>query len=237
MKTVKQMHKYAKDNNKPLLSSYPAAFWEEYRDNTRRYDSLFERLYKTFVYYDQDDDATIEEVYDDFVYQVYNHLLVNDKKYSELFRINVIDDTNYSLTNNYDMTEIMARNTDNQSATTTGQRTDINDSRIGSQNIGTVNKVTGYNSNNENTSTSGTSSNGTREDITQFTKGQETDTSRELGNEQYTLTRKGNIGVMTATDMLDKHNKFWSIWDFYSMIFGDICKELLKLGGDEKWPY
>lgn len=232
MISVNQMAKYAKDNNLTLLSTYPSEFWAEYRTNSARYDSLFKRLYKSFCFYDQEDDAAVEDVYNDFIYQVYNHLLVYDKKYSELYRINVIDDTNYSLTNNYDMTEVMQKNTDAQSASINGQRTDINNMQTGSQNVGTVNKVSAFNSNNENTSTSGTSTNGSRQDISQFTKGQQTDTEHSTGTENYSLTRKGNIGVMTATDMLDKHNKFWSVWEFYTMIFGDICKNLLTLGGD-----
>lgn len=227
MYNVKQMYSVSKESQTPLLSNFSATFWNDYTANYQKYDKLFARLYSSFRYFMQTEYDTLQSVTSDFIDEVYNHLLINEKKYAELYRIEVIDDVKYSLTDNYDMTEIMQKSTDNQNTATNGQRTDINNLQVGSQNSGGVNKVTGWNSANENVDTSVTNQSGTRQDISQFTKGQETDTSHGTGSENYTLTRKGNIGVMTATDMIDKHKKFWTMWDFYAYIFNEICVELL----------
>ena len=50
------------------------------------------------------------------------------------------------------------------------------------------------------------------------------------GTENYTLTRKGNIGVTAATDVMQKHVDFWSKFNFYHYVFGVIAKELLTVG-------
>ena len=52
-------------------------------------------------------------------------------------------------------------------------------------------------------------------------------TNKENGTEEYTLTRKGNIGVQTGADILKRHYDFWRPYEFYSFIFGEIAKELL----------
>ena len=45
----------------------------------------------------------------------------------------------------------------------------------------------------------------------------------------YTLTRKGNIGVRTVTEILTQHKDMWSVWEFYTYIFKEICAELLLI--------
>ena len=81
---------------------------------------------------------------------------------------------------------------------------------------------------------------GSRQDSSSFTKGSQSDSSSNTKGQQiddlnrtytedYTLTREGNIGVQTATDMIDKHKKFWSLWAFYEYIFKEISKDLLLI--------
>lgn len=233
---VKELYAIAHTDNKPLLSNFGLNnpnihFWDDYRSNFAKYDALFKRLYNSFIYTMSDSELQgISQA--EFTDDVERTLMLHSKRYEELYRVNVVSDTDDPLTYNYDMTEKMDRSTNQNGAVTSGQRTDINLNEIGSQNIGTVNKVTGWNSGNENTSSSGTQTEGSRNDITQFTKGQETDTNVTAGSEEYTLTRKGNIGVQTAGDMMRIHKAFWSTWEFYQMIFDDICTELLAVGGD-----
>ena len=68
---------------------------------------------------------------------------------------------------------------------------------------------------------------GSRTDTVGFTKGSQIDTLDNTGTEKYTLTRKGNIGVQTATDMIDKHDTYWNKYRFYTTIFENISKDLL----------
>lgn len=50
------------------------------------------------------------------------------------------------------------------------------------------------------------------------------------GHEEYILHRKGNIGVTTATDMMQKAWDAWkNVFNFYDVIFADIAGELLRL--------
>ena len=81
---------------------------------------------------------------------------------------------------------------------------------------------------------------GSRLDVTGFTEGQQIDSSSNTKGtqkddldrtytEDYTLHRVGNIGVQTVSDMLAKHIKVWSMWEFYEYIFKEISKDLLLL--------
>lgn len=67
------------------------------------------------------------------------------------------------------------------------------------------------------------------------TYGSRTDTTLEhvdtVDNDEWTLTRKGNIGVQTAGDILRIHTEFWTEhYKFMQLIFEDICKALLLVG-------
>ena len=124
MITVNDMYKESSSKDAMLLSSYTSDFWSDYRTNYKHYDKLFRRMFKSFKYFLQEDDETISDITTNFTDDVYNHLLINNKRYSELFRIHVIDDNNYSLTDNYNITETMNKDSSNNSTNTYGERTD-----------------------------------------------------------------------------------------------------------------
>ena len=295
MKTVNDMYNVASGKDEMLLSGYRADFWDEYRLNHKKYDKTFRRMFKSFYYFLQEDNESIEEITDNFTEDVYNHLLLHHKKYSELFRINVLEDSDYSLTDNYNITETMnkdgtnlstntygartdstteveGRRTDSNSSTlgsrtdttdtTLGSRTDTSNVSYGQQSNSNTSKIAPYDSetfanNTRNEEILGakiddtTNVKGSETDTVSFSKGQEIDTDNfEKGeqtntnnfikgsqtdgldstySEDYTLTRKGNIGVQTVTDMLNKHKNFWTLWDFYYYIFMEISKELLSI--------
>ena len=55
-------------------------------------------------------------------------------------------------------------------------------------------------------------------------------TDQGATQEDYTLTRKGNIGVVDSTDLMKKAWDAWNrIFNFYDVIFSDIADELLRL--------
>ena len=249
LKTVKDMYESAVLKDTALLSTYSGDFWNEYIQNHKEYDRLFMRMFKNFIYFLQDGSESIDVVLTNFVEDVKLHLMVNSKKYSELYRTYIVSDNDYMLLDNYNVKETMSKQNSNEGSDVLGERNDVtNDtigaittnttSTIGEQTNSEIKKVSPYDSNNFNNE-SGTDSNfGTRSDSGNtttnehtdnltFTKGQQTDSHNNNSTESYELTRKGNIGVQTGADMLKKHDSFWTSYEFYTMIFKDICKELL----------
>lgn len=273
MKTVDDMYKNSVSRDVPLLSDYSAPFWAEYVANYSHYDALFRRLYYSFRYFGQDYGDSVETVTVNFTNEVYHHLMVNAKKYSELYRVNVVDDADYSIVNNYSVKETLNKETSrtdsdvygnrtdhidemvgaraDTSSVTSGKRTDTNDTKVGSQiNTGT-NTIAGFNSagfendnkvldelgarNDTSTTTIGEKSDSTttnigeQNNITSFDKGSQSDSHTGSGKEEYTLSRVGNIGIKTATAIMKEHVDFWSIYEFYTYIFKEICAELLLI--------
>lgn len=227
IKTVKDMYKYASDNSAKLLSNYASDFWEDYRTNYTTYDKLFCRLFRSWFYFLQERDEDISDIVTDFTADVYAHLLLNDKKYSELYRINVLPDDDYSLVNNYDMHEDMDKDTTSNNTNTYGSREDSDG--IGAQSNTRTNEVAPFDSSTFNNESKVSDSLGARSDT--HTKGSQEDTLNNTGTEDYALHRYGNIGVMTVTDMLRKHDEYWTMYEFYEKIFQDIARELLMIGG------
>lgn len=124
MINVNQMYKYMRDESKPLLSNYPADFWKEYRDNYSYFDRLFMKSFRSFIPFNSLDLDDVDEVSEDFAADCYNYLLANDKRYTELFRVQEIDDDDYNFMFNYDMTETYEGQTGQTGSETQGQRQD-----------------------------------------------------------------------------------------------------------------
>ena len=126
--TVGDIYNQNKTDDKMMLSPYPADFWKPYRDNHNYFDRRFKVLYKSFFPYDQEEAEGRESVADDFRFDVYAHLMANDKRYSELYRINTIPDNEaYSLTNNVDYTETYEEENGRDIEFNKGSQTDTED--------------------------------------------------------------------------------------------------------------
>lgn len=191
--------------NGKLLSDFSGsnAFWDEYKDNSDLYDKEFVRMFKNFVYYNQDYfengvDITADDEYlvaTDFVEAVKMHLMKNDKKYSELYRINIVDDKDNSITQNYGITETIERTVNNEGSNEYGARTDVKNitegtrsdtrnntdgSRIdnrevttGMQNNTIVEDIAGFNSSDYENANKTTQDSSARNDSDKFTKGEQ----------------------------------------------------------------
>ena len=325
MITVNDMYKDARSSNAPLLSNYEAPFWSEYISDFSNYDRVFNRLYRSFEYFLQEEDDSVSECRSNFTEDVKCLLIANSKKYSELYRTYKIDDSIYSLTDNYDVTETYSGNklttiesrlgsrTDNTETsdvigsktdsientdiigainntetmnngakntnenTTYGAKTTNENTTYGSGSSETVGEVSPMDSNmfyNNNKNSTITSEKTDSKQITNaaftdskqttystftdtktineaertntsnnvinsgeqnnssnntYTKGEQSDTHNHDETESYNIRKRGNIGVQTATDMISKHNQFWNSYEFYTLIFKDICKELLSI--------
>lgn len=325
MITVNDMYKDARSSNAPLLSNYEAPFWSEYISDFSNYDRVFNRLYKSFEYFLQEEDDSVSECRSNFTEDVKCLLIANSKKYSELYRTYKIDESIYSLTDNYDVTETYSGNklttiesrlgsrTDNtKSSDVIGSKTDsientdviggITNTETMNNGVKNTNENTTYGAKNTNENTiygSGSSetvdevspmdsnmfyNNNKNSTITSektdskqtthstftdskqttysaftdsktineaertntsnnvinsgeqnnssnntYTKGEQSDSHNHDETESYNIRKRGNIGVQTATDMISKHNQFWNSYEFYTLIFKDICKELLSI--------
>ena len=208
-KTVKEMYEVSKNAGTPLLSNFNDVFWNDYIEHYTELDRYFARRYRSFRYFPQEESDTIEVVTQNFTSSVYEHLLVNKKRYEELYRVQSVNDNDYMLLDNYNVkTDITKEGTGNGSIVS-GEREDK---------IFNTTKVSPFDS--ENFYNDTTSDGSTR-------KGSETDTTNNAYNETVTSTKKGNIGVQTGADMLGKHTDYWKNFDFYNLVFSEIAKELL----------
>jgi len=273
--TVNDMYKYAKHSDVPMLAldSTNFDFWADYKSHYQDYDIIFNRMFKGFYYFDQEEDEEVQNVLATFKADVNAMLRMNAKRYSELWRVHVVDDTSYSIIDNYDVTETKegegARDiTDNIGAKTSnssvnvgakdktvtdniGAKSITNNSTTGQQTNTGTEKVSPYDTdtfNNDNqfeqvagsrtdtgtsTEQARTDTSRTQEqahtDTTQTTESARTNTRGEESSESYNLHRKGNIGTMTQSDVMRKHVDFWTSFDFYRLVFNDICKEMLLI--------
>ena len=277
MITVNQMYQLTKSENKPLLSNYDSDFWADYVSNFSLYDLAFRRMFFSFGYFLQNENSDVLEVTSDFISDVRAFLLCNDKKYSELYRAYVINDDEYMLVDNYNITEtknssiinenvydygaksenesttIGSREDVSQSTTSTSDRTDTNNSTVGSQNNTNISTVAPYDEDVFHNRQKDDNNIGSRTDNSINVIGAQTVTDKNTSSlgeqinsfssntnafqntsslnesENYTLTKKGNIGVQTGADMLQKHEAYWTKYEFYTLIFKEIYDALLIL--------
>lgn len=230
MRTILQMYKNLTPDQTLLPTNTGYEWWSEYESLAGAFDREFTRMFAGYkyddIFYENDTD-----LHTNWLLDVSALFAKNNKKYAEFYRIHTVTDQDMPLAYNYDMTEKMDKDTTDASTVKAGQRTDVNNFTQGTQINDNVDKVTGWNSGSENVSTSNKSGTGSRNDITQFTKGAEEQTERGTGTEDYTLTRKGNIGVQTAADIARIFLNFWDDprTNLYQVIFMDICRELLRI--------
>ena len=200
-KTVDDMYKYSSTHTTPLLSNYDAEFWNDYIENYTVYDRLFRRMFKSFRPFMQEPDETIAEITTEFTADVYGHLMLNRKKYEELYRVFVIQDENLPIDNNVDLTETLERETSDTgditygeredetervsgSRTDTisrsesiGQRIDSEENSIGQQTDTDTKETYAFNSNAFQNDIKNTLQKGAREDEKSITKGSQSNTS------------------------------------------------------------
>ena len=208
-KTVKEMYEVTKIAGTPLLSNFNAVFWTDYIEHYTELDRYFARRYRSFRYFPQEDTDTVEVVTQNFTSSVYEHLLVNKKRYEELYRVQSVNDTDYMLLDNYNVNETVTKEGSGNGSIVSGEREDK---------LFNTTKVSPFDS--ENFYNDTTNDGSTR-------KGAETDTTSNAYNETVTSNKKGNIGVQTGADMLGKHTNYWKNFDFYNLVFSEIAKELL----------
>lgn len=257
---VKDLYKKAADLNTELLSNYvpsllPAEdFWSDYRTNHAYFDKYFMKKYASLIPMDQEDASDLASLLTAWKYDVQSLLIVNKKRYTELFRVNTIPDNDaYSLTNNVDYTETTGRDvTFNKGQqqnvldgeTNYGQQVVDDDKSLqynttNSQGSTTTNSTSAYNDSSYTpTDKSETSVNGyTDVEDNSMTYGAHKDerddtytegARRDTTDEDIVVHKVGNMGVQTVDTMLMGHVNVWENFKFYDLIFEDIAKNLLR---------
>ena len=203
-------------------------FWEgTYEENTAVYDREFARRFTTFEYFDFLDADTIAEARENFHADVLSILTFNQKRYAEMYRVFLVEDEDDPITYNYDMVETTGaqhtssvkgeqQNTTGAQENTTGEQTDTH--KVAPYNTSTLTAES------SDEAGSRTDNFGERQD----TEGERTDT---FDSDEWTLSRRGNIGTQTAADILNLHTRYWTEqYKFMQLIFDDIAKQLLMCG-------
>lgn len=203
-------------------------FWEDtYEANTVVYDREFARRFTSFEYFDFMEADTVAEARENFHADVLSILTFNKKRYEEMYRVFLVEDEDDPITYNYDMVETTgAQHTESvkgEQENTTGAQENTTGSQTDTHNVAPYN-TTALSAESSDVSGSRTDNLGQRID----TDGERTDT---YDSDEWTLTRRGNIGVQTAGDILSIHTRYWTeTYKFFNLIFDDIAKQLLMVG-------
>lgn len=125
---MKDIYNYNKEEESKMLSGFTSSvdpthdFWEPYRENFAYFDRIFMKKYRSWFPMDQE--GTLQEISEEFAEDVKSWLMINDKRYSELFRIQTItDDEKYSLTDNVYEHEVIDRDTTSSGSNIKGSET------------------------------------------------------------------------------------------------------------------
>ena len=257
---IAALYRYSKTNNVPLLGSTNTAdFWVTYVSNYAVYDRFFrDRFLNWFYWLSFSDDEEIADIYADFVEAVQAHIAINQKRYSELYRVHVLAANAYDIVNNYDLTESHstsrsesgsntsgAREDSTSGTATDGARSDSATTNAGAQTTTETNQIEGFNSSDFTDADKKTIAAGAHSDSTSVSKGAQTNTNSTTvnkgaqidshsltGSETISITRKGNIGVQTAAEIIGGHVRLWTEFDFYKLVFDEIAKNYLILFED-----
>ena len=230
MQKIIDMYKYVvADDNTPLLPPTGAGespLWYDFWTNTyfgdfgdgddyyQIIDRKFAQMYGDFRYYDflEEDGQTMPETIEHFWTDCFAILAKNQKRYQEMYRIYLATDAQIPFYYNYDLTETYGHT---KTTTVIGSHTDT----IGQ--VQDTHSVAPFNSTMPQVESQDTTAQ--RSD----TIGGHTDT---VDGDAVTNTKKGNIGVQTASDVADRFISMWARYKFLELIFEDFCKELLMVG-------
>ena len=227
-KAVKDMYNYSSSHETPLLSNYNGTFWAEYITNYDRYDKMFNRLYSSYRYYHQmpyTNDNEISSVTEDFTDAVYTFLAMNDKRFSELYRLKVLDTSTFNPLMDYNITDTHSETVTHEGSNTYGEREDSTTDTLGSRSDTSVEQIEGFNSVSFQDSNKTTDTIGTQENSSSLTKGEQQDSDEYQDEISKTITRTGN--TENPYDNIIKFQKAWTDFDFMGYIFKEICKEFL----------
>ena len=187
--TVNKLYQHSKSNNKPLLGRNNLDFWSAYIAAYNVYDRFFRDKFLSWFYWiDFEDTASTTDIYNDFIEAVQAHITINSKRYAELYRVEILENSAYDIVNNYDLNETHTATRSDSATDVSGSRSD---SKSGTNTLGAhTDSKTGSNIFGSHTdSKSGTNTSGEREDTQ---SGSATDGARQDGS-------TSTVGAQTNT--------------------------------------
>ena len=228
MQKIIDMYKFVvSDDNTPLLPPteidednpqwfdfWTNTYFGDFENYYQIIDRKFAQMYGDFRYYDflEEEDQPMSQTIENFWNECFAILAKNQKRYQEMYRIYRATDAQIPFDYNYDLTEVYGVT---HSSTVYGSHTDT----IGQ--VQDTHSVAPFNSTVPQVESQDTTAQ--RQD----TIGSHTDT---VDTNAVTNTKKGNIGVQTASDVADRFISMWARYKFLELIFEDFCKELLMIG-------
>lgn len=254
--TTDKLYKYSKTNNLPLLGGGSFDFWLPYVANFSVFDRFFRDKFLSWFYWlDFSEESTTAEIYNDFIEAIASHLSINAKRYSELYKVQILAADAYDIVNNYDLTETHtnthtetgnategAREDSTSTTTVDGARSDSGSTTVGAATNTSEKEIAGFNSSEYTDADKQTDVFGTHTDTTSVSKGAQTNTNNTTlnkgaqtnshstsGSESINIRRYGNIGVQTAAEIIGGHIELWDSFNFYGKIFDEIAKEYLMI--------
>lgn len=229
--TVKDMYDYAKAEDIPLLGTYTPSslikpdFWFAYVANYSKYDFYFRTMYRDFFYFDQDGTQSVVEVFGAFQDIIDVFLEINDKKYSEMYRIELLSIDSNSILSDYKIVETKEATRDVDREYVSGEREDTNEEESGARTDVETNQVMAYNSTEFVDSTKTTGNKGAQTDGAEYHKGEQTDNETVNEESGHTITTSGTKG--NPYENMTKYMEAWDGYSFYTKLFKDIAKEFL----------
>ncbi len=210
---IEELYKTAKQSNVALLPvNTNFEWWEEYENNTSIYDRYILDTFRNFYYWVVFNGSTPAEVLEDFKEAITSFLTINQKRYSELYRLHVLPNDSYDIVNNYSVVEKSKR------TTTEGARTDEDTANLGAREDSGENDISAYNSTMYQDANKVINNTGAQENVVTSVKGE------QVNVEENEFTRAGNIGVQTPADVIGGHLDLWDRFNFYKQIFDEIAK-------------
>lgn len=198
---VDEIYDYCLENNLPMLSNYNGDFWEVYLQNHAYFDRLFMKTYRKFTVFgcESDDDDPVSENAIDFIMDVHSWLIANDKRYNELWRMQVLSDIDYSILDPYNVTETHNIETDSSMTDNMGAKTDTKSGQT-SYGAKTVSE--------SNSFTHGAKSESDSETLNYDTDVTVTESELNTGSQQNTTENTvsaDNVSSYSPKDFIDNH--------------------------------
>lgn len=142
---IDTLYDYARVNQQTLFPTEDFDFWLPYELNYQKFDRFFYQKFRAFkICQDYAADASMGDMLTDWKQIVDAHLFINAKRYSELYRVQVLSNDAYDIVNNYDLRETIER-------TNTGTVTDNIGNRIDQMTTGGQTHDTVYGAQSEQT--------------------------------------------------------------------------------------
>lgn len=196
--SVKEIYDFCVENELPMLSSYNADFWAEYVANHSYFDRIFMKSYKSFLAFGNDN-GNIEENTADWILDVAGWLTMNSKRYSELWRMQILSDSDYNILSPYNVSEVHNVTTESSATDNIGAKTDT---KAGTYTHG------GYTVSEDNTMTKGAVSESDSESFSYDTDTKTTDTTLDIGSQNNTTENTvsaDNVSTYSPKDFTDNN--------------------------------